>query len=55
MEPLASEEADQVLESVSARGRVVEQAEADEVVEGVPGLLDGHSGGNGGQGGVEVR
>ncbi|MFE5091865.1 hypothetical protein ACFRCI_16045 [Streptomyces sp. NPDC056638] len=55
MEPLASEEADQVMEAVSARCRVVEQAKTDEVVEGVPGLRDGHSAGDGGQGGVEVR
>ncbi|MER5932422.1 hypothetical protein [Streptomyces sp. NPDC002054] len=55
MEPLAGEQADQVVEAVSARCRVVEQAEVDEPVEGGPGILYGYPGGEGCQGGVEVR
>ncbi|MEF9886939.1 hypothetical protein V4Y03_31705 [Streptomyces sp. P9-A4] len=54
MEPVAGEQADQVVEAVAARGTVVEQAEVDELVECLPGVLDRHPGGGCGQGGVEA-
>ncbi|MFD7917337.1 hypothetical protein ACFV30_42840 [Streptomyces sp. NPDC059752] len=55
MELLEGEQTGQVLEAVPARGRVLEQADVDEAVEGVPGLLDRHLAGDGGQVGVEIR